>query len=122
MPKCVQLSNLSEKSNELMAKILRAVLERSRDALEKIGGKNFVKLLDGNVSEFQKKKAGGMIAKVFFTINVKDETHKMMMEIEPLLMALDYRTWRNILLTHGEYPCHCLAQTFWYPIRANLET
>ena len=42
------------------------------------------------------------------------------MEIEPLLISLCYRTWRNSLLTHGEYPCHCLAQTFWYPNRANL--
>ena len=22
--------------------------------------------------------------------------------------------------THGEYPCHCLAQTLWYPKRGNL--
>ena len=58
-----------------------------------------MKLGDGNVSDFQKKKAGGMIAKDFPTINVKDETQQMMMEIEPLLIALGYRTWRNILLT-----------------------
>ena len=31
-----------------------------------------------------------------------------------------YRTRRNILMTHGEYPCHCLAQTLWYPKRGNL--
>ena len=24
------------------------------------------------------------------------------------------------MLTRGEYLCHCLAQTFWYPKRANL--
>ena len=43
-----------------------------------------------------------------------------MMDIEPFLIASGYRTWWNILLSHGEYPCHCLAQTFWYPRRANL--
>ena len=43
-----------------------------------------------------------------------------MMETEPLLIASGYRTWRNILLTHWEYRCHCMAQTFWYPKRANL--
>ena len=43
-----------------------------------------------------------------------------MMEIESLWIASGYRTWRNILLTHGEYPCHCLVQTFWYPKRAKL--
>ena len=26
-----------------------------------------------------------------------------------------YRTRRNIVRSHGEYPCHCLAQTLWYP-------
>ena len=24
-------------------------------------------------------------------------------------------------MTHGEYPCHCLAQTLWFPKRGNLE-
>ena len=23
-------------------------------------------------------------------------------------------------MTHGEYPCHCLAQTLWYPKRVNM--
>ena len=56
----------------------------------------------------------------FSKIDEKDETHQTMMQIEPLLVASGYRTWINILLTHGEYPCHCLAQTFWYLKRANL--
>ena len=46
--------------------------------------------------------------------------HQTMMEIETLLIASGYRTWRNILLTHGEYSCRCLVQTFWYPKIANL--
>ena len=46
--------------------------------------------------------------------------HRIMMEVEPLLGASGYRTRRNILMTHGEYPCHCLAQTLWYPKRGNL--
>ena len=67
------------------------------------------------MSEFQNKKASGMISNDFPKIDEKDETHQMMMEIEPLLIALGYPTWRNILLTHGEYPCHyCLVKTFWY--------
>ena len=24
------------------------------------------------------------------------------------------------MLTHDEYPCHCLLQTWWYPERSNL--
>ena len=23
-------------------------------------------------------------------------------------------------MTHGEYPCHCLTQTLWYPKRVNM--
>ena len=58
----------------------------------------------------------------FPTIDEKDERHQTMMEIEPLLVASGYRTWRNILLNQEEYPCHCLTQTFYnlYPKRANL--
>ena len=60
------------------------------------------------------------MANTFPTIDEKDEMHQMMMEIEPLLIASVCQIWRSILLTHGDYPCHCLAQTFWYPKRANL--
>ena len=50
----------------------------------------------------------------------KDDVHMIKMEVESLLGASVYRTRRNILMTHGEYPCHCLAQTLWYPKRGNL--
>ena len=49
---------------------------------------------EGNTSEFKKKKASGMMPNDFPTIDVKDETHQTMMEIEPLLIALGYRTRR----------------------------
>ena len=113
VPKCVRLSRMSEKSHELLRKILLAVPERSRDELEELVGEDFVKWAEGNISEFHKKKARGIMSSDFSTIDEKDETHQTMMEIEPLLVASGYRTWRNLLLNHGEYPCHCLAQTFW---------
>ena len=47
---------------------------------------------DGNVSDFQRKKASGMMAIGFLTIYKKDETHQTMMEIEPLLIASVYQT------------------------------
>ena len=118
--KCVQLSRMSEKSHELLKKILRAVPERSRDELEEIVGEDFMKWGEGNISEFQRKKARKIMSSDFPTIDEKDETHQTMMEIETLLVASGYRTWRNILITHEKYPCHCLAQMFWYPKRANL--
>ena len=74
---------------------------------------------EGNVSEFQKKKASGALPTKFLSMDEKD-VHRIMMEVEPLLGASGYRTRRNILMTHGKYPCHCLAQTFWHPKRGNL--
>ena len=83
-------------------------------------GEEFIRLNEGNVSEFQKQKASGALPTEFSTIEKKDEVHRKMMEVEPLLGASGYWTRRNILMTHGEYPCHCLAQTLWYPKRGNL--
>ena len=42
------------------------------------------------------------------------------MEVEPLLEASGKRNWRSIMLTHDEFSCHCLLQTWWYPKRSNL--
>ena len=82
--------------------------------------KKFLRLNEGNVSEFQKQKASGALPTEFPTIEEKDDLHRILMEVEPLLGASGYRTRRNIVRTHGEYPCHCLAQTLWYPKRGNL--
>ena len=120
VPNCVRLSRVSENSHEQLTKILRAVPERSSDEMEEIMGEDFVKWGEGNISKFQRKKAKGIMSSDFPTIREKDEMHQTMMEIETLLIASGYRTWRNILLTHGQYPCRCLVQTFWYPKRANL--
>ena len=42
------------------------------------------------------------------------------MEVEPLLEASGKRNWGSIRLTHDEFLCHCLLQTWWYPGRSNL--
>ena len=111
---------MSEKSHELRTKILRAIPERYKDEIDEIVREDFVKWDEGNIiREFQRKKAKWMMSTNFPTIVEKDETHQTMMKI-CLLIASGYRNWRNILLTHGKHPCHCLAQTFWYPKRANL--
>ena len=49
-----------------------------------------------------------------------DMTHEKMMELEPLLEASGERNLRSIEITHGECPCHCLAQTVWYPEHSKL--
>ena len=120
MPKCVRLARMSEKSYDFLAKIIRAVPKRSEGELQDLVSEEFTRLNEGNVSEFQKQKSSGALPTEFPTIEEKDEVHRIMMEVEPLLGASGYRTRRNILMTHGEYPCHCLAQTLWYPKRGNL--
>ena len=49
-----------------------------------------------------------------------DVMHEKMIELEPLLEASRERNLRSINLTHGESPCHCLAQTVWYLEHSNL--
>ena len=70
--------------------------------------------------ELQKKIASGALPTEFSTIEEKDDVHRIMTELEPLLEASGYRTRRNKLMTYGEYPCHCLAQTLWYTKRGKL--
>ena len=120
VPKCVRLARMSERSYDLLAKIFRAVPKRSKGELQDVVGEEFLRLNEGNVSEFQKQKASGALPTEFPTIEEKDDLHRILMEVEPLLGASGYRTRRNIVRTHGEYPCHCLAQTLWYPKRGNL--
>ena len=103
---------MPENAHELLTKIFRAVPERSGNEIEEIVGETFVKLGEGNISEFPRKKAKRMMSSDFPTIDEKDETHQTIMEIELLLIAWGCRAWRNILLTHGKYPSHCLAQMF----------
>ena len=43
-----------------------------------------------------------------------------MMKVESVLEASGKRNWRSIMLTHDEFPCHCLLETWWYPGLRNL--
>ena len=49
-----------------------------------------------------------------------DAIHEKMIKLEFLLEASGERNLWSIDITHGECPCHCLAQTVWYPDHANL--
>ena len=120
VPKCVRLVRMSERSCDLLAKIFWAVLKRSEGELQDVVGEEFMRLNEGNVGEFQKQKASGASPTEFPIIEEKDDLLRIMMEVEPLLGASGSRTRRNIVRTHGEYPCPCLAQTLWYPKRGNL--
>ena len=118
VPKCVRLARMSERSYDFLTKIIRAVPKRSEGELQDVVGEEFMRLNEGNVSKFQRQKASGALPTKFLIIEEKDDVHRIIMEVEPLLGASGYRTRRNILI-NGEYPCHCLAQSLWYPKRGN---
>ena len=120
VPKCVRLARMSERSYDLLTKIIRVVPKRSEGEFQDVVGEEFMRLNDDNVSEFQRQKASKALPTEFPTIDEKDDVHRTIIEVEPLLGASGYRTRRIILMIHGEYPCHCLAQTLWYPKRGNL--
>ena len=118
--KCVRLTRMSEKSYELLRKMISAVPERSKEELELILGRKFMGYVRVNFSDFERQKQRGSTVTDYNTVDENDEVHRVMMEMEPLLEASGKRNWRCIMLTHDEIPCHCLLQTWWYPERSNL--
>ena len=120
VPKCVRLARMSEKSYELLCKMFSAVPERTKEELESILGKKFTGYVSGNLSDFERQKQRGLTVTDYNAVDENDEVHRVMMEVEPLLEASGKRNWRSIMLTHDEFPCHCLLQTWWYPKRSNL--
>ena len=53
-------------------------------------------------------------------VDENDVTLAKMMEFESLLETSGERNLRSIILTHGECPCHCLAQTVWHREQSNI--
>ena len=76
-------------------------------------------LEDENRSDFEKQNAIGKPMKSVPAQEENDITHEKMMELEPLLKTSGECNLRSIEITHGERPCHCLAQTVWYPEHSN---
>ena len=77
------------------------------DDLSEIWGEELLGLESENTSDHERqnvigKPMGGA---------PKMELHEKMMEFEPLLEALGERNLRSTDITHGECPCHYLAQT-----------
>ena len=53
-------------------------------------------------------------------VDENEKIHRVMMEVKPLLEASRKCNWRSLILTHDEFPCQCLLQTWWYPGRRDL--
>ena len=78
--KCVRLARMSEKSYDLLTKIIWAVPKRSEGELQDVVGEEFMRMNEGNVSKFQRQKASGALPTKFPTIDEKDDVHRIIME------------------------------------------
>ena len=91
-----------------------------RDDLSEIWGEELLSLGDEKTSDFERQNAIGKPMSSVPAPEENDMTHEKMIGLEPLLEASGERNLRSIEITHGECPCHCLAQTVGYPENSNL--
>ena len=120
VPKCVRLARMSHHSHRLLRKIRGTVPREQRDDLSEIWGEELLGLESENMSDLERQNMIEKLMNSAPNLEENDAMHEKMMELEPLLEALGERNLRSIDITHGECPCHCLAQTVWYPNHANL--
>ena len=120
VPKCVRLARMSHHSHKLLRKIRGTVPKEQRDGLSEIWGEELLSLEGENTSDLERHNIIGKPMNSAPNLEEHDARHQRMIELEPLLEASGERNLRSIDITHGEWPCHCLAQTVWYPDHANL--
>ena len=120
VPKCVRLARVSHHSHKLLRKIPGTVPKELRDDLSEIWGEELLKFESENTSDHERQNVIGKPVGGAPNMEENDTMHEKMMELEPLLEASGERNLRSIEITHGECPCHCLAQTVWYPYHANF--
>ena len=73
-----------------------------------------------NTCDFEKQNIIGKPINSAPNLEESAAMHEKMIDLEPLLEVSGERNLRSIEITHGECPCHCLAQTVWYPNHTNL--
>ena len=120
VPECVRLARMSHHSHRLLMKVRGTVPKEQRDDLSEIWGEELLGLEGENTSDHERQNLIGKSMGGAPNMEENDAIHEKMMELQPLLEASGERNLRSIDLTHGECPCHCLAQTVWYPDHANL--
>ena len=120
VPQCVRLARMSDHSHRLLRKIRGTVPKEQRDDLSEIWGEELLGLEGENTSNHERQNVIGKPMGGAPNMEENDAIHEKMMELEPLLETSGERNLRSIDLTHWECPCHCLAQTVWYPDHANL--
>ena len=94
--------------------------KEQRDDLSEIWSEGLLGLESENTSDLERQNVIGKPMVSAPNLEEVDVIHEKMMELELLLEASGERNLRSIDLTHGDCPCHCLAQTVGYPDQANL--
>ena len=91
-----------------------------RHDLSEIWGEELLSLESEYISDHERQNVIGKLVGGVPNKEENDTMHEKMMEFEPLLEASGERNLRSLEITRGECPCHCRAQTVWYPDHANL--
>ena len=73
VPKCMRLTRMSEKSDELLCKMFSAVSERKKEELESILGRKFMGYVSGNFSDFERQKQRGSTVTDYNTVDETDD-------------------------------------------------
>ena len=120
VPKCIRLTRMSHHSHRLLRKILGTVQRAQRDDMSEIWGEELLSLGDEIRSNFGRQNVIGKPMGNVPAPEEDDVVHEKMMELEHLVEASGEHNLRSIEITPGDCPCHCLAQTVWYPERANF--
>ena len=121
VPKCVRLARMSHHSHRLLRKIRGTMTKEERDDLSEIWGEELLGFEGENTSDLERQNMIGKSRKSAPNLEENDAMHEKMIELESLLEASGARNLRSIDITHGECPCHCLAQmVWWYPDHENL--
>ena len=115
VPARVRLRRMSHHSHQQLKKKWPTVPGTRVEDLTDTWGDKLLSLERGNSSDLEKQSTNGKVIDNVPAVDGNDSTHTKMMDFEFLLEASGEHNVRSINLTHGDYPCHCLAQTAWYP-------
>ena len=103
-----------------MKKTWGAVLGPGVEDLSDTWGEELFSLVKEASIDFEKQSKSKNVLNDAPALDKIDSIHTIMMEFKTLLEASGERNLRSNNFTHGDYPCHCVAQNVWYPEKSNL--
>ena len=108
--KCVRLVRIPRHSWQLLKKMWGALPGPRLEDLNDTWGEEILSLQMENLSEFEKQSPSVEVLKNARAVCENSSIQSTIVEFGPLLEASAERNLWSINLTHGDYPCNCLAQ------------